>query len=104
MSSQTPFWSVVSDIFKVEILEERHAIRILLLLRKRGPMMRSAFYPLVAKGITTALIRVNMLIDEGLVEERILDKKPFSKTIQLSSKGRTVAENLASVEEVLTER
>jgi len=101
MPAETTFRFMVTSSFRVELLEARHAVRVLLILRTTGPMIRSALYDEVSKGMGTAMARVNELLDAGLLEEHIMDKRPYAKTISLSSKGNAVAEHLAKVEEIL---
>jgi DNA-binding HxlR family transcriptional regulator len=91
---------VVSETLKSELLEERHSIRVLLLLRDAGPIARTPFYSMVAKGMTTAMQRVDLLIKEGLIEEEVMNKKPFAKNIRLSEKGVAVVKHLSAVEDL----
>ena len=94
---------MVSDTLKNELLEERHSIRVLVLLQRSGPTARTAFYPLVAKGMTTVMQRINLLIQAGLIEEQEMTSKPFAKIIRLSPRGEAVAAHLAAIEELLTD-
>lgn len=85
----------------IEIIEERHAAKVLLYLYTKGPTIKGDLYDGLDKGIRVVLDRVNLFTDIGLVEETILPVKPFTKTLILTPKGRRVAELLAKVEEEL---
>lgn len=85
----------------VGMLEEKHAIKVLLILLKEGPMMKTALYDELDKGVTIALKRVDSLMKAGLLEETVMAVKPFAKTISLTDKGHAIANHLSKVEEIL---
>lgn len=78
-------------------------MRILLVLFKDGEMFRSILYNKVAKGTNTARLRVDALIEAGLLTEQISQFPPLSKRIGLTPKGRKIAELVAEMEKVLEE-
>jgi DNA-binding HxlR family transcriptional regulator len=101
MPQQTMLVFMGTGIYKAELLEDRHMIRVILMLRSKGPLARVEFYDMVAKGMTTTFNRVNELIRVGLIEEHVMDRRPFVKTIKLTAKGQEIAEHLEAIEVVL---
>ncbi len=89
------------EMGKADVLEQAHAIKVLLLLRTEGEKTRTQIYRAIGVGEPVLVKRVNELRDAGLLEEHVLDVKPFSKNVQLSKVGRQVANHLAAVEEIL---
>ena len=82
-------------------LEATYALRILATLHKEGKMFRSILYNKVSKSTKAPQLRVDTLIQIGLIDEAVSELAPFSKTVSLTEKGRKVAEKVAEIEEVL---
>ena len=87
----------------VSELENTLAMRILLVLLKDGDMFRSILCNRVAKGTNTARLRVDALLEAGLLTEDVSQFPPLSKRIGLTEKGRRVAELVAEMEKILEE-
>ncbi|MDH7509376.1 MAG: hypothetical protein QHH00_08330 [Methanomassiliicoccales archaeon] len=87
----------------LEILENTYALRILVVLKRKGPLFRSILYNLISKSTGAPRIRVDELIEAGLLEEKISTVPPFTKTVSLTEKGKKVAEKVAEIEEILRE-
>ena len=96
---------MVSEDCKSQILEGRLAVRILLvLLEQREPIMKGNLLPKVTRGTGTAMSRIKELQDAGLLTEEQEQQRPFRKFIELTPKGRAVAEHLAAIEGILGEQ
>jgi DNA-binding HxlR family transcriptional regulator len=95
---------MVSEDCKSQVLEGRLAVKILLvLLEETEPIMKGNLLPKVTKGTGTAMARIKELQDAGLVTEEQESQRPFRKIVQLTDKGRQVAEKLAEIEEIMGE-
>jgi len=83
------------------VLEEKFAIQILLKLRETGATPKGELYKAVSLSNATLMRRIMTLIDAGLVKETPRKQRPFTKIVELTPKGRRVAELLAKVEDEL---
>lgn len=86
---------------KAGSLEATHAIKILIILRNEGKTVKGNLAGYVAKGTVSVQSRVTELSQLGLVVEEQENKKPFRKFVELTPKGRKIAEKLAEIEELL---
>lgn len=89
---------------KAGSLEATHAIKILIILLREGKMIKGVLASYVAKGTVSVQSRVEELIQLGLVIEEREQQRPFRKFVELTPKGRAVAEKLAEIEEILGEQ
>jgi len=85
----------------LEALENTYALRILSVLIKKGPMFRSILYTTISKSTGAPRNRVDELIELGILEEKVSEVAPYSKTVSLTPLGRRVAEKVAEIEEIL---
>ena len=83
---------------KVGILEETNAMKVLLALKKEGNISRAVLYNLVSKSNRTVMVRVNELIEAGLIKEYAQQTSPFSRYLELTEKGEKVAECVERLE------
>jgi DNA-binding HxlR family transcriptional regulator len=88
-------------MLNVSTLEQAHALKILIILAAEGPMSRSVLYGRVISSNRTMMDRVNELMALGLVEDVLIDERPY-RALQLTERGRKVAEHVAAIERVLT--
>lgn len=88
-------------MLNVSTLEQAHALKILIILATEGPMSRSVLYGQVISSNRTMKDRVNELMALGLVEDVLIDERPY-RALQLTERGREVAEHVAAIERVLT--
>ena len=88
---------------KLSVLEERHALRLLLSLYNNGRSQRSSLYSAISKTTTAPMKRVNELISLGLVTETVMESAPFAKNVELTEEGRKVAKRIAEIDEILSE-
>ena len=88
-------------MLNVSMLEQAHALKILIILATEGPMSRSVLYGRVISSNRTMMDRVNELMALGLVEDMLIDERPY-RALQLTERGREVAEHVAAIERVLT--
>lgn len=86
---------------KFAVLERPYAIAILVTIEKEGPHFRSVLYTKVSKSTNAPKNRVDELIEAGLLTEELSKFPPLSKTIDLTAKGRKVAEKLVEIEREL---
>ena len=82
-------------------LEQAHALKILIILAAEGPMSRSVLYGQVISSNRTMKDRVNELMALGLLEDVLIDERPY-RALQLTERGREVAEHVAAIERILT--
>ena len=93
---------MVSEDCKSQVLEGRLAVKILLVLREeKEPIIKGNLLPKVTKGTGTAMSRIKELHEAGLIIEEQEQQRPFRKFIDLTPKGRQVAEHLAAIEGIL---
>lgn len=86
---------------KAGSLEATHAIKILIILYFEGKMIKGVLASYVAKGTVSVQSRVDELVKLGLITEEREDTRPFRKFVELTPKGRAVAEHLAAIEGIL---
>lgn len=85
---------------KTQSLEARFATSVLIVLLK-GPMIKGNLTAYLSSGSKAVADRVADLQELGLVTEEQESQRPFRKIVQLTDKGRQVAEKLAEIEEIL---
>ncbi len=88
-------------MLNVSTLEQAHALKILIILATEGPMSRSVLYGRVISSNRTMKDRVNELMALGLLEDVLIDERPY-RALQLTERGREVAEHVAAIERILT--
>ncbi len=86
---------------KIGLLEEAHAMKILVILHNEGPTSKSVLYGMVTSSNRTMLDRVNELTDVGLIEEVPINKPPY-RALSLTKKGEELAVHIAAMEKVLS--
>jgi hypothetical protein len=84
-------------------LEDTYALRILVFLFENGPTFKSVLYSRVSNTVDAPKKRVETFIDLGLVSETLSKFPPYSKTIDLTPKGRKVAEKLVEIEKLMVD-
>ena len=88
--------------YKAQILEDRHAVSILItLLEAKEPYIKGVLTSVLSTGSRTVPDRIKGLQDAGLVIEEQEQQRPFRKFVELTPKGRAVAEHLAAIEGIL---
>lgn len=85
----------------LEILEQKHSLKVLVILDDHGPMYKGELASKITVGTATVQARVQDLIDRGLVLEEPQPVKPFKKIISLTENGKTVATHLKAIESLL---
>jgi len=78
-------------------------LRIIAVLKRKGPMFRSILYNTISKSTGAPRARVDDLIKIGILEEKVSETAPLSKTVYLTEKGKKVAEKVIEIEEMLRE-
>lgn len=87
----------------MEVLGDYHSMKILLLLHANGTMMRSVVYARIPSSSNTLKIRLDALLESGLIVEREEKFPPKRKWVELTKKGEKVAEHLLAIERILSE-
>ena len=85
---------------KVGVLEDTHIIKVLYALLKEGPTGKSVLYSMISTNNTAVKDRIDSLKQLGLVEEVPTDKPPY-RALQLTKKGREMAEHIEAMERIL---
>ena len=86
------------------VLENTHAITILLILRREGPMQKGMLYQKISKNTASVQRRIDSLVMAGLVTETETKEHPFPRIIDLTPLGREVAEHLQAIVELMQRR
>jgi predicted transcriptional regulator len=87
----------------LERLEDYYAMRIILYLHRNGQSVRTVVYARAANSPNTARVKIDRMIANGLISEIEEEIPPKRKWIELTDKGKKVAEHLLEIEEILTE-
>ena len=96
---------MASAVYKAQLMEERLSIAVLLTLaEEKEPIVKGVLASKIARSAGTVIDRVNELLEAGLVTESKEETRPFRKFVELTPRGRTVAEHLAAIEEILEEK
>jgi DNA-binding HxlR family transcriptional regulator len=82
-------------------LEDTYALRILVFLFENGPTFKTVLYSSVSNTVDAPKKRVETLVEIGLLSEDVSRYPPYTKTIDLTSKGRIIAEMLVEIEKEL---
>jgi DNA-binding HxlR family transcriptional regulator len=87
---------------KAQILENRFSISVLLVLLDAGrPVIKGVLTSILSTGSRAVPDRIAELQDAGLVKEVSESEKPFRKFVELTPRGREIAEKLAEIEGIL---
>lgn len=92
--------TVMTSPSSLEILEQKHAMKILVHLLD-GDMYKGELTSKITVGSSSILSRVEDLVDNGLITEEVQKTRPFRKTLSLTEKGRSVAELIREIEGLL---
>lgn len=65
-------------------------------------MTRGALYNMITKANRTVMYRVNTLIEAGLISEVVQVSPPYAKYLELTNKGKKVAECVDDLEVALS--
>jgi len=83
-------------------LEQTAALRILVLLHKRGSTTRTQLIKAVNASTTTLYTALTKLKKLGLIQEKKDKTFPFTVEVTLSQKGQKIANQLIKIEQTLT--
>lgn len=86
------------------VLENTHAITIMLILAREGSMYKGMLYQKISKNTASVQRRIDSLVKAGLVTETETKEHPFPRIIDLTPLGREVAERLDEIEELMQGR
>jgi len=82
-------------------LEQTAAMRILVLLNRKGKASRTQLRQQIDASIDAIYNAIAKLKDLGLINERGKEKFPFTVEVSLTEKGKKAAELAAKLERVL---
>jgi predicted transcriptional regulator len=87
----------------LDILEDSVSLNILYVLiqSQERRMIRGVLYSRISSSSNTAQKRIDSLIRHGLIAETIEPLPPKRKWVELTEKGRLIAEKLVEIEEIL---
>jgi len=90
----------MSDHAKLEILEQKHALKVLVLLSGKE-MFKGELASKITIGTASIQARVQDLINLGLIREEHQSVKPFKKYLSLTEKGEEIAKLVREIESLL---
>lgn len=90
----------MSQLEKLEILEQKHALKVLIILREKE-MFKGELASKITIGTASIQARVQDLVELGLIQEEPQSVKPFKKILSLTPKGREVADLVALIDSKL---
>lgn len=76
-------------------------LRILVFLLREGATSKSSVYFALERSNKTIQPRIDKLVEIGLVKETPIEKPYGKKMMELTPKGRQVAEKLGEIEKIL---
>ncbi len=82
---------------ELDILERKHSLKVLMVLRSCGPVNKSELTESITSGAGSVQVRIDDLKSSGLVEVREETVRPFRKMVSLTEKGRAVADLVAEI-------
>lgn len=85
---------------KMGLLEDAHAMKILYALAKEGATAKTVLYSSISTSNRTLADRIRDLTDAELIEEIATEKYPY-RALQLTEKGKKVAEHVEAIERLL---
>jgi len=78
-------------------------LKLLACLYQNGRSQRSNLYSAISKTTTAPMKRINELISLGLVKETTLEGAPFTKNVELTEVGKSIAKHIVDIQKLLVE-
>lgn len=85
----------------IKAIQDGHSVRILIYLLNNGRSVRTSVYYQASNSANTAKNKIDHMIDSNLIKEVEEPFPPKRKWVELTDKGRKVAEKLAEIEGIL---
>ncbi|MCE5255143.1 MAG: hypothetical protein LLG45_13235 [Actinomycetia bacterium] len=98
---ENKYSSVMAGTSKVTMLEEAHAIKVLLILLREGPTRKTNLYSFIGSNTSPIQKRLDEFEKLGLVTIEPDPKHHSAFIVQLTPKGKRVAEKLVEVDEII---
>ncbi|MBO4568856.1 MAG: hypothetical protein J5674_02610 [Candidatus Methanomethylophilaceae archaeon] len=95
---------VVIPYTELDVMERRHAMKVLLVLRDRGTMNKTELVESLTSGAGSVQTRIDELCEAGLLMVDEENVRPFRKMISLSEKGKRVADLIEDIRSILSDR
>ena len=86
------------------VLENTHAITIMLILAREGSMYKGMLYQKISKNTASVQRRIDSLVAAGLVTVEQDTAHPFPQWVSLTPLGREVAEHLQAIVELMSRK
>ena len=93
---------MVNGIYKSQAIEGKYAISVMLMLLDKGSMSKGILSHALSSGSGVVQDRVKELKEVDLLTEKKEDRRPFRIMVELTPRGRAVAEKLREIEEILS--
>ena len=85
---------------RIGLLEDAHAMKILYALAKEGATAKTILYSSISTSNRTLADRIKDLTEAELIEEIATERYPY-RALQLTEKGKKVAEHVEAIERIL---
>jgi len=95
------YQTVPDESAPLAFLEKSHCVPILIALYRNGMMNRNQLYAELGQTINIVIKRIKFLKDRELIYEIEMKVKPFAKYIDLTGKGKAVAQRLSEIEAIV---
>jgi len=94
---------VVIPYTELDILEKKHAMKVLLTIYEKGRMNKTELVESISSGAGSVSSRVDELEQAGLFKVEEETVRPFRKMVSLTERGKEIARLVASIQETLSE-
>ncbi len=93
---------VVIPYAELDVLERKHAMKALMVVREKGSMNKTELVESIASGASSVSTRIEELSEAGLFRIEEESVRPFRKLVSLTERGAEVAELTARIHESLS--
>ena len=95
---------VVIPYNDMEVLEKKHALKVLLVLRERQALNKTELLEAIASGAGSVQTRIDDLESADLVRVEEETVRPFRKMVSLTEKGKDIADLVADIRDRMNSR
>ena len=88
---------VVIPYPELDLLERKHAMKTMLVLREKGRVNKTELVESITAGAGSVSSRIEEMKDAGLIRIDVEDVRPFRKMVSLTDQGIEVADLVASI-------
>jgi DNA-binding HxlR family transcriptional regulator len=83
---------VEEDLLAIGLFERRHALKVLMIVRRKGPLTKQDLLAALDVGTNVPMARIRELKAAGLIEEDVEALWPHAHMLRITPMGRDVAE------------